>query len=159
MLTDDDFENVSNGSRLRTFFNRIHERTGAGGDISAEDPNANATGTQAGLQYLQTNPSEFNGLNADRAADYAADISAGQRAIGAPSGSIAARSNPFQYGTIASREFGKTFTPGALDSTNNAIDHAVPDARQGLRQRLTATYSSGFRNTVLEGNQDGGSGG
>lgn len=155
MLTDDDFENVSNGTRLRTFFNRVHERTGAGGDIGADDPNANATGQAAGLQYLQKNPSEFNGLNADRAADYGADITAGQRAIGAPAGSIAARNNPFQYGTVASRQFGSTFTPGGLDDVNNGIDQAPTDARQGLRQRLTDTYSAGFKNTVLEGNQSG----
>ena len=155
MLTDDDFENVSNGTRLRTFFNRIHERTGAGGDIGAEDPNANATGVAAGQAYMQKNPSEFNGLNADRAADYASDITAGQRAIGAPAGSIAARSNPFQYGTVASREFGSTFQPGALDTVNNSLDHTDPTQRQGLRNRIQDQYSAGFKNTVLEGNQSG----
>jgi hypothetical protein len=145
MLSDNDLSGL--GSSTRSFFQNIHKRMGAdnsgGGDIASEG--AQVAPQLAGRMYADTyaRGPKMDSLDADRAADLGRDLSAQANAIGAPAGSIAARANPDQYGTVASRQFGQTFQSGALDPENNAINAADPDARQGLQQR--------FRNQALSG--------
>lgn len=102
----------------------------------------------AGQQFAQQNyDPRFPSLSLERAQEYDTQSRAASAAVDAPFGSIASRSNPFNYGSVASREF-KAFG----DTDNRRQFDAMSTggtSSPGLRRR---TYGALAR---LAGDEDG----
>lgn len=96
----------------------------------------------AGMSFLQQNfDPRFPTLSADAATNYDNAAQSAAKSFGAPYGSIAARANPFQYGSIASRQFGDLFgrdTGNAFDNANTNVDSRT----QGLGMLRRQLYSN-----------------
>lgn len=133
MLTDDDLHGAD--AATKRFLRGLHEDA-----LGSDDTTGEHVALNAGLQYLNGRNvadaymhTRFRGVDADRALDYGKDVQNAVNAVGAPSGSIAAREDPYRYGSVASREFKGTFQPGATDQLNDFAGDS--DQNRGLAKR------------------------
>jgi len=101
----------------------------------------------AAASYLKKNGDpRFARQSTETALEFAKQSQLAGDAVGARAGSIAARSNPLQYGSVASRQFADAFGADqqrALGAVNGALAQMPNAQRADAQQPLAATFASG----------------
>ena len=106
---------------------------------------------EAGAAFLDQNyDPRFQGLSGRNAQAFQANANAATGALGADSGSLAARANPFDYGSRARSDFGGVFNNDTSLQFDD-MNHQTDQDNQGMMRRrlyggltnLGGTYGSG----------------